>query len=367
MDICLFGKSIVIVALVEDARCILESAVGSINCLSADHRLDTNEEELINRSHVMHSFCGVIEYNFKFVTIYLLYIMLSNRRERVSECSGEVGQLNNGGGLFSLPVLIYQPCVIIICHLRLLRLICDSIIPIRRYALFQPAVIFRVQRSAISEAKREDICKHGIEIYKIDIGIFYFNVDILILGIAPLKKEEEDAVKKKYSLANPISFSGPTGADIHRNALFRKLLMKSGVYESAKEIAKREEILLRIEQWKLYGIRPGSETALPIRQVDVIISFLSSRKDLRVNEEVVSKENRDSVDVECRKLLVSWVRGTAVTDKRVKMFEFYEGFESSRSEAVLQLGVYALQVYQASGLGPHYYSGFWAQPVNNGP
>nr|GEX73336.1 hypothetical protein [Tanacetum cinerariifolium] len=34
----------------------------------------------------------------------------------------------------------------------------------------------------------------------------------------------------------------------------------------------------------------GSETALPIHEVDVIISFLSSRKDLHVNEEVVSKE-----------------------------------------------------------------------------
>ncbi|GJU94484.1 RNA-directed DNA polymerase, eukaryota, reverse transcriptase zinc-binding domain protein [Tanacetum coccineum] len=40
---------------------------------------------------------------------------------------------------------------------------------------------------------------------------------------------------------------------------------------------------------------------------DVIISFLSSRKDLCVNEDVVSKESRDSIDAGCMKLLASWV------------------------------------------------------------
>ncbi|GJZ02959.1 zf-CCHC domain-containing protein [Tanacetum coccineum] len=41
---------------------------------------------------------------------------------------------------------------------------------------------------------------------------------------------------------------------------------------------------------------------------DEIISFLSSRKDLCVNEDVVSKESRDSIDAGCMKLLASWVR-----------------------------------------------------------
>nr|GEY89352.1 DNA repair helicase XPD [Tanacetum cinerariifolium] len=111
-----------------------------------------------------------------------------------------------------------------------------------------------------------------------------------------------------------------------------ELLMEYGVYESAEEIAKREEILLRIEQVVIYwymgfacigalSVNNGRERNC---MVDVIISFLSSRKDLRLNEEVVSKENQDLIDVECRKLLVSWVRGTAVTDKRVKMFKFLQ-------------------------------------------
>ncbi|GJZ21423.1 DNA repair helicase XPD [Tanacetum coccineum] len=45
---------------------------------------------------------------------------------------------------------------------------------------------------------------------------------------------------------------------------------------------------------------------------DEIISFLSSRKDLCVNEDVVSKESRDSIDAGCMKLLASWVRYESV-------------------------------------------------------
>nr|GEW27183.1 DNA repair helicase XPD [Tanacetum cinerariifolium] len=76
---------------------------------------------------------------------------------------------------------------------------------------------------------------------------------------------------------------------------------------------------------------------------------LSSRKNLCVNEEVVSKENRDSVDAGCRKLTASWVRDMAVSDKSVKLCEFYEGFERSGSEAVLPPGVYTLQDLRVFG------------------
>ncbi|KAL3340487.1 hypothetical protein AABB24_028895 [Solanum stoloniferum] len=55
---------VVTVASVGDSRCILESAEGGIYYLSADHRLDCNEEE----------------------------------RERITACGGEVGRLNAGGG-----------------------------------------------------------------------------------------------------------------------------------------------------------------------------------------------------------------------------------------------------------------------------
>ncbi|OWM70888.1 hypothetical protein CDL15_Pgr014561 [Punica granatum] len=55
---------VITVASVGDSRCILESADGSIHHLSADHRLDCNEEE----------------------------------RERITASGGEVGRLNTGGG-----------------------------------------------------------------------------------------------------------------------------------------------------------------------------------------------------------------------------------------------------------------------------
>ncbi|KAL4298083.1 hypothetical protein GQ457_12G019070 [Hibiscus cannabinus] len=55
---------VITVASVGDSRCIFESAEGVIYYLSADHRLDCNEEE----------------------------------RERITACGGEVGRLNAGGG-----------------------------------------------------------------------------------------------------------------------------------------------------------------------------------------------------------------------------------------------------------------------------
>ncbi|XP_074308449.1 putative protein phosphatase 2C 12 [Silene latifolia] len=54
----------VTVASVGDSQCVFESPEGDVYCLSADHRLETNEEE----------------------------------RERVTASGGEVGRLNTGGG-----------------------------------------------------------------------------------------------------------------------------------------------------------------------------------------------------------------------------------------------------------------------------
>ncbi|CAN1273982.1 Probable protein phosphatase 2C 12 [Linum perenne] len=56
---------VVTVASVGDSRCILESAEGDLYYLSADHRLDCNEEE----------------------------------RDRITASGGEVGRLNTGGGV----------------------------------------------------------------------------------------------------------------------------------------------------------------------------------------------------------------------------------------------------------------------------
>ncbi|GJT60003.1 hypothetical protein Tco_1003536, partial [Tanacetum coccineum] len=59
----------------------------------------------------------------------------------------------------------------------------------------------QVQRSAISEAKREDISKHGIEDHEVDLQQA-LRMNIFILDVASLKKEAEPDVKKKYCLGS---------------------------------------------------------------------------------------------------------------------------------------------------------------------
>ncbi|XP_071716264.1 general transcription and DNA repair factor IIH helicase subunit XPD isoform X2 [Rutidosis leptorrhynchoides] len=76
---------------------------------------------------------------------------------------------------------------------------------------------------------------------------------------------------------------------------------------------------------------------------------LSSRKNLCVNPEVVSAENRDSVDAGCRKLTASWVRALAIENPNVKTCDFFERYERAGSDAVLPPGVYTLQDLRVFG------------------
>ncbi|KAJ9543229.1 hypothetical protein OSB04_022936 [Centaurea solstitialis] len=76
---------------------------------------------------------------------------------------------------------------------------------------------------------------------------------------------------------------------------------------------------------------------------------LSSRKNLCVNLEVVSAENRDSVDAGCRKLTASWVRALAVENGNVPTCEFFERYEKAGADAVLPPGVYTLQDLRVFG------------------
>ncbi|KAL1319520.1 hypothetical protein HN51_071787 [Arachis hypogaea] len=70
---------------------------------------------------------------------------------------------------------------------------------------------------------------------------------------------------------------------------------------------------------------------------------LSSRKNLCVNQRVLTAENRDSVDAGCRKLTASWVRALAAENTSVPTCEFFEQYERAGSAAVLPPGVYTLQ------------------------
>ncbi|KAL7609417.1 hypothetical protein Lser_V15G13552 [Lactuca serriola] len=67
-------------------------------------------------------------------------------------------------------------------------------------------------------------------------------------GSSPAPPSQKAEVKKKYGVMNPISYAGPTEADLHRNSLLEKLLMESGIYESMEETARREEVLRRLDQ-----------------------------------------------------------------------------------------------------------------------
>ncbi|EXB60284.1 Poly(A) polymerase [Morus notabilis] len=53
---------------------------------------------------------------------------------------------------------------------------------------------------------------------------------------------------KKYGITKPISFAGPTDADLQRNVELEKFLIDSGLYESKEETSKREEVLGRITE-----------------------------------------------------------------------------------------------------------------------
>ncbi|KAA8521866.1 hypothetical protein F0562_012512 [Nyssa sinensis] len=58
----------------------------------------------------------------------------------------------------------------------------------------------------------------------------------------------QPAATKKYGVTKPISLAGPTEADLQRNVELEKVLINSGLYESKEETAKREDVLLCIDQ-----------------------------------------------------------------------------------------------------------------------
>nr|GMD48861.1 nuclear poly(A) polymerase 4-like isoform X3 [Ipomoea batatas] len=53
---------------------------------------------------------------------------------------------------------------------------------------------------------------------------------------------------KQYGLTKPLSLSGPSEADLQRNAELEKFLRDSGAYEKEEEAAKGEEVLCKLDQ-----------------------------------------------------------------------------------------------------------------------
>ena len=55
--------------------------------------------------------------------------------------------------------------------------------------------------------------------------------------------------------------------------------------------------------------------------------------------------SRESVDAKCKSLTASWVRERHVANQDIEVCEFYETLEAAGAEAVLEPGVYTLQVH----------------------
>ncbi|CAL0322065.1 unnamed protein product [Lupinus luteus] len=53
---------------------------------------------------------------------------------------------------------------------------------------------------------------------------------------------------KEYAVTKPISMAGPTPADIQRNFELKKYMLRSGLYESKEDSAKRQYVLQRLGQ-----------------------------------------------------------------------------------------------------------------------
>jgi poly(A) polymerase len=59
---------------------------------------------------------------------------------------------------------------------------------------------------------------------------------------------------KQYGITKPLSLLGPVEADLQRTGELEKFLVEAGLYESAEESARREEVLGKLDQ----VISPGA-------------------------------------------------------------------------------------------------------------
>ncbi|XP_054780692.1 nuclear poly(A) polymerase 2-like isoform X2 [Prosopis cineraria] len=66
-------------------------------------------------------------------------------------------------------------------------------------------------------------------------------------GVTALSQPFQSGAKQ-YGVTKPISMAGPTAVDLQRTLELEKFLVHSGLYESKKEDARREEVLHRLGQ-----------------------------------------------------------------------------------------------------------------------
>ncbi|CAI9773592.1 unnamed protein product [Fraxinus pennsylvanica] len=69
------------------------------------------------------------------------------------------------------------------------------------------------------------------------------------LNVSPSpSQQKEKQLPKQWGVTKPLSPAGPLEVDIQRSKELEKFLVDAGLYESAEEAAKREEVLVRLKQ-----------------------------------------------------------------------------------------------------------------------
>ncbi|XP_022889501.1 nuclear poly(A) polymerase 4-like [Olea europaea var. sylvestris] len=69
------------------------------------------------------------------------------------------------------------------------------------------------------------------------------------LNVSPSpSQQKEKQLPNQWGVTKPLSRAGPLELDIQRSKELEKFLVDAGLYESAEEAAKREEVLCRLKQ-----------------------------------------------------------------------------------------------------------------------
>ncbi|PON47532.1 DEAD [Parasponia andersonii] len=86
-----------------------------------------------------------------------------------------------------------------------------------------------------------------------------------------------------------------------------------------------------------------------VESKEILTFGLSFYKNLCVNTRVIAKENRDSVNAACRKLITTWFRVLATKNPSILTCVFFEQFKWAIPIAILPYGISTLQDLRAFG------------------
>ncbi|CAM9937713.1 unnamed protein product [Ascophyllum nodosum] len=101
------------------------------------------------------------------------------------------------------------------------------------------------------------------------------------------------------------------------------------------EMMKCIQELKRVIAYRAQHLGPEGEKVLAL--------CLSSRRNLCIHERVIEESDREAVDGACRDMTASWVRKKAEGGGGgVELCEFFEGYATNGSDAIMPNGIYSL-------------------------